>query len=179
MAKNLDPRAMLALLCSELMLSALLGCGGHRVTPPEVVPPTQAFTQLNEELKKSYLTLFETAYQLEYTDGQIAKMAEYLKQAQDYCVGRFENVSNEYQRRADDAQKALKKSGMTDEDRHNLHCRIQNASALRGQADVISQNAIPVAYDNKQAKLELIQKWPAEIKLIRASLADGTYKARR
>jgi Zn-dependent protease with chaperone function len=106
-------------------------------------------------------------------------MQEYLKQAQDYCVGRFEGVSSEYQRRVDDAQKGLKKSGITAEERHNLHCRIQDARALRGQADVIAQNAIPVAYDNKQAKLELIQKWPGELKQIRASIADGTSKARR
>jgi len=174
-----DLRGWLALLCSELMISSLVGCGGHRVTLPEVRPPSQVFEPLGEELKKSYLTLFETASRLEYSDAQIAKMQEYLKQAQDYCVGRFENASREYQRRVDDAQKALKKSGITPEERHNLHCRIQDERALRGQADVISQNAIPVAYDNKQAKLELIQKWPGELKQIRASIADGTYKARR
>jgi hypothetical protein len=176
---KLDLRGLLALLCSELMIGSLVGCGGHRVALPEVRPPSPVFEPLSEELKKSYLTLFETASQLEYSDAQIAKMQEYLKQAQDYCVGRFENVSSEYQRRVDDAQKALKKSGITAEERHNLHCRIQDARALRGQADVISQNAIPVAYDNKQAKLELIQKWPGELKQIRASIADGTYKARR
>jgi len=176
---RLDLRRLLALLCSELLISNLIGCGGHRVALPEVRPPSQVFDPLSEELKKSYLTLFETASQLEYSDAQIARMQEYLKQAQDYCIGRFENVSNEYQRRVDDAQKALKKSGITAEERHNLHCRIQDARALLGQADVISRNAIPVAYDNKQAKLELIRKWPGERKQIQASIADGTYKARR
>ncbi len=176
---KLDLRGLLALLCSELMIGSLVGCGGHRVALPEIRPPSQVFEPLSEELKKSYLTLFETASQLEYSAAQITKMQEYLKQAQDYCVGRFENVSSESQRRVDDAQKALKKSGITTEERHNLHCRIQDARALRGQADVISQNAIPVAYDNKQAKLELIQKWPAELKQIRSGIADGTYKARR
>jgi hypothetical protein len=174
-----DLRAITAILCSELLLINMAGCGGHRVALPEIRPPTQVFDPLSEELKKSYLTLFETASQLEYSDAQIAKMQEYLKQAQDYCVGRFENVSSEYQRRVEDAQKALKRSGITAEERHNLHCNIQHARALRGQGDVIAQNAIPVAYDNKQAKLELIQKWPAEVKQIRASIADGTYKARR
>jgi hypothetical protein len=48
---------------------------------------------LQNELKKSYLTLFETASKLEYSDSQITEMQEYLKQAQDYCVGRFESVS--------------------------------------------------------------------------------------
>jgi len=178
MAK-LDFRGLLALLCSELLVANLAGCVGHRVALPEVRPPSQVFDPLSEELKKSYLTLFETASQFEYSDAQIAKMQEYLKQAQDYCVGRFENVSNEYQRRVDETQKTLKKPAITEEERHNLHCSIQDARALRGEADVISQQAIPVAYDNKRAKLEVIQKWPAQLKEIRASLADGTYKLRR
>ncbi len=176
---RLDLRGMLALLCSELMIGSLAGCGGHRVALPQVRPPSQVFEPLQEELKKSYLTLFETASKLEYSDSQIAKMQEYLKQAQDYCVGRFEGVSSEHQRRVGGAQKGLKKSNITAEERHNLHCRIQDARALKSQADVISQHAIPVAYDNKQAKLELIQKWPAQFKQIQQSIADGTYKSRR
>lgn len=178
MAK-LNLRAMLALFCSELMIWSLTACGGHRVALPEVRPPSAVFEPLQEELKKSYQTLFETAARLEYSDSQIAKMQEYLKQAEDYCVGRFEGVSSEYGRRIDEAQKALKKSNVTAEERHKLHCTIQDARALKSQSDVISQHAIPVAYDNKQAKLELIQKWPAQLKEIQQSINDGTYKNRR
>lgn len=170
---------MLAFLCSELLVGSLVGCGGHRVTLPEVKPLSQVFEPLQDELKKSYLTLLETASKLQYRDSQILRMQQYLKQAQDYCVGRFEGVSSEYERRIEESQKALKKSSVTDEERHNLHCRIQDARALKSQADVISQHAIPVAYDNKQAKLELIQKWPAQLKAIQQSIADGTYKNRR
>jgi len=176
---NLDLRSMLALLCSELLLGTLTGCGRHRVTLPEVKPPSRVFEPLQEELQKSYLTLFETASKLDYSDGQILKMQEYLKQAQDYCVGKFEGVSGEYERRVADAQRTPKKSNITDEERHTLHCSIQDARALKSQADVISQHAIPVAYDNKQAKLELIQKWPGQLKEIQQSVADGTYKNRR
>jgi predicted Zn-dependent protease len=73
----------------------------------------------------------------------------------------------------------LKKSGITTEERQTLHCRIQDARALKSQADVISQHAIPVAYENKRAKLELIQQWPAEFKQIQASIANQSYKSRR
>jgi Zn-dependent protease with chaperone function len=44
---------------------------------------------------------------------------------------------------------------------------------------VISQHAIPVAYANPQAKLDLIQQWPAQVKEIRQSLADGSHTNRR
>ena len=176
---RLDSRALTAFLCTELLIGSQIGCGGHRAVLPEVKPPAQVFEPLQDELKKSYLELFETAAKLAYGDAEILRMQEYLKQGQDYCVGRFEGVSSEYDRRVSEDQKALKKSGITAEERHGLHCRIQDGRALKAQADVIAQHAIPVAYDNKQAKLELIQKWPAEVKDIQASLASGTYKMRR
>src|SRR5690242_2530486 len=161
---DFNVRSGLSLLCSELLLLNLLACGGHRVTLPEVKPVAPVFGPLQEDLKKSYATLFEIAPTLEYSDAQIATMQEYLRQAQDYCTGRFESVATEYQRRVDIDQAALKKSTTSDEERHNLHCRIQEARALKSQADVIGQHAIPVAYENKLAKLELIQKWPAQVK---------------
>src|SRR5579884_2625706 len=172
-------RSELSLLCSGLMMLNLFACSGHRATLPEVRPVKAVFQPLQEDLKKSYVTLFETASTLEYSDAQIATMKQYLDQAQDYCTGRFKSVATEYERRVDADQAALKKTSITEDQRHNLHCRIQEGRILRSQADVISQQAIPVAYDNKQAKLELIQKWPAQFKEIRQSVADGTYKNRR
>jgi hypothetical protein len=173
----LDLRALVALLCSELLVANLTGCG-HRAELPHAKPVATVFEALQEDLKKSYLTLFEIAPTLEYGDAQIQKMREYLSEAQDYCVGRFENVAKDYQRSIDDAQKKLK-GKITEEDRHSLHCSIQNHRALKSQADVISQHAIPVAYANRQAKLDLIQQWPGQLKEIRRSIADGSYRNRR
>lgn len=171
-------RGFVALLCSQLLVVNLVGCGGHRVELPTVKPVASVFEPLQEDLKKSYFTLFEIAPTLEYSEAQITQMRQYLGQAQDFCVGRFESSAKEYQRSIDQAQKTLK-SKVTDDRRHTLHCTIQDARALKGQADVISQHAIPVAYANRQAKLDLIQQWPAQLKEIRQSLADGSYKNRR
>ena len=171
-------RPLISLICSELLLLNLVACGGHRVALPEVKPPVAVFNPLQEDLKKSYATLFEIAPRLEYSAGQIVAMQQYLKQAQDYCTGRFEGVARGYEQRVDSDQAALKKP-ITEEERHNLHCRIQENRVLKSQADVIGQHSIPVAYDNKLAKLELIQKWPAELVTIRQSIADGSYKNRR
>ncbi len=174
-----DLRALVALLCSELLIANLVGCGRqHRAELPTVKPVASVFEPLQEDLKKSYLTLFEIAPGLEYSEAQIARMREYLSQAQDFCVGRFEVSAKEYQRTVDEAQKNLK-TKISDDQRHTLHCNIQDARALKSQADVISEHAIPVAYANRQAKLDLIQQWPAQVKEIRQSLADGSYKNRR
>jgi len=39
--------------------------------------------------------------------------------------------------------------------------------------------AAPVAYDNREAKLDLIEKWPAALQQIKQELADGSYRKRR
>ena len=56
-----DVRALTALLCSELLIANLSGCGRHRVELPTVKPVVSVFEPLQEDLKKSYLTLFEIA----------------------------------------------------------------------------------------------------------------------
>jgi hypothetical protein len=73
-----------------------------------------------QDLKKPYFTLFESAPTLEYTASQLTTMQEYLKQAQDYCTGRFEGVAKEYDRRVDADQPALKKLNVTEEERHKM-----------------------------------------------------------
>src|SRR5690348_12958694 len=78
-------RSELSLLCSGLMMLNLFACSGHRATLPEVRPIKAVFEPLQEDLKKSYVTLFEIAPTLEYSDVQIATMKQYLEQAQDYC----------------------------------------------------------------------------------------------
>jgi Zn-dependent protease with chaperone function len=171
-------RALTALLCSELLVANMVGCGRHRAELPTVKPVVSVFVPLQEDLKKSYLTLFEIAPTLEYSEPQITQMREYLKQAQDFCVGRFEASAKEYQTSVDEAQKSLK-TKVTNDQRHTLHCKIQDARALKSEADVVSQHAIPVAYANRQAKLDLIQQWPAQLKQIRQSMEDGSYKSRR
>src|SRR5689334_18629163 len=117
-------RAFVALFCSELLIVNLAGCGGHRAELPTVKPVASVFEPLQEELKKPYLTLFEIAPTLEYSETQIARMRDYLNQAQDFCVGRFEASAKNYQSSVEEAQKGLK-SKITDDRRHALHCTIQ------------------------------------------------------
>lgn len=138
-----------------------------------------AFPITAGQLKKSYLQLFEEVPQLEYSDSAFEDMNRYLKEGQDYCTGRFEEAAKGYQRKVDDAQQSLRRTEVTEQLRHDLHCSIQQNRELKSQADVIAQHAIPVAYSNKVAKLELIQQWPAEKKALAESIANGSYKNRR
>jgi hypothetical protein len=159
-----------------LLLANHRASAGRKEPPP---PPSGALQPLQEEIKNSYLTLFETASRLEYSKPQIESLRKYLKQAEDFCVGRFRESAKNYQREVDDAQRELRKEGITEARRHELHCKIQDARALKSQADLIAQHAIPVAYANKLAKLDLIEQWPAEEKQIRRNIEDESYRKRR
>ena len=63
-------------------------------------------------------------------------------------------------------------------ERLNLHCRIQTFESELTDAKVALQNGVPVKYENLQAKLELLEKWPAEKRLITAQQESGQARAR-
>jgi hypothetical protein len=170
-----DLRSMVAVLCCELLILPVAGCASRPQEIPAVPLVQDVFQPLRDDLKKSYTTLFKIAPTLEYSNTQLTKMSEYMNQAKDYCVARFQETSDRYGKEVENAQKALKGANVTGAERHNLHCTIQNSRALKSQADVIANHAIPVAYDNKQAKLDLIREWPAQLKEIQQSIRDGSY----
>lgn len=79
---TLNGRSGISLLCrSEFLLLNLLACGGHRASLPEARPVAPVFDPLQQDLKKSYATLFEIAPGLEYSASRITAMREYLKHA--------------------------------------------------------------------------------------------------
>ncbi len=167
---------LLALLTS-LALVLTTGCG-HRTTKPTVPVKTNTFDSLQKDLQKSYLELFRISPSLEYTDAQISEMRDYLNNAQDYCVGEFNKKVDNYDSQLQKDRDELKAQAATisESRRHELHCQIQNAEILKSQAKVLADNGIPTAYQNKLAKLDLIQKWPGDLKQIKQEIATGSYK---
>ena len=97
------------------------------------------------------------------------------------CVGRFKTHSKQYGDQIDAARKDLKKNTgtLSEDQRKDTHCNIQNLDLLKSEADVLAGQAIPTAYDNLYAKLDVIQQWPAEHKAIQQQLASGAYHTRR
>jgi hypothetical protein len=170
----------LAILLSELLAFPVpRPARAQKATPPPL--PAEVFRPLQESLQKSYLELFEIAPKLEFSQVQIEAMRRYLDKARDSCVGNFKKRADDYARQLRDTQATLKASTakLGDEERKQAHCRIQNLRAVESQARVLAEHAIPVAYENKKAKLELIEKWPDELKRIQAEIQAGTYHQRK
>lgn len=143
--------------------------------------PEPSQLPLHEYLQKPYEDLFALAPSVTFSAADIEKERQALKRGEDGCRGRFKEHSKLYGKQLDSARKELKKggSGLADEPRHALHCQIQNLELLRSEADVLSGQAIPNAYDNLNAKLDLLSQWPAQNRLALSAIADGSYNQRR
>ena len=177
--KILLRKLVAVLLCPVL---GLLPVWGESVAYAQQAPirPAQTLT-LRDYLQKSYLELFELAPKLEFSAGEIESQRNALKSGKDICVSRFKAHSKQYGSQIDAARKDLKKDTATllEEQRKQAHCNIQNLDILKGEADILAGQAIPTAYDNLNAKLDVIQQWPAQYKQIQQELASGTFHTRR
>ena len=177
--RNLIRKSVAILLCPVLALLPILGEG---VAYAQQSPARSAQTLgLRDYLQKSYLELFELSPKLEFSAGEIEAQRNALKSGKDICVGRFKEHSKQYGSQIDAARKNLKKDTATlnEEQRKQAHCTIQNLDMLKGEADILAGQAIPTAYDNLNAKLDVIEQWPAQYKQIQQELASGTYHTRR
>jgi phosphoenolpyruvate-protein kinase (PTS system EI component) len=136
---------------------------------------------LREYLQKSYVDLFVLAPKLVFTDQQIEEQRESFHKGRDMCVTRFKDHAKQYGKQIDTAQKNLKENTakLNDADRQQIHCQIQNLDLLKSEADALSGMAIPTAYDNLNAKLDVIEKWPALYKQTQQQIADESYMKRR
>jgi hypothetical protein len=143
--------------------------------------PPEIRQRFDEALQKSYHELFAQAARLEFSASHIAAMRKILEEAQASCTRQYKRRAEELGKELRSAQADLKKvsARIDDAERKKRHCDIQNLRALESQARVLAEHAIPIAYENKKAKLELIEKWPAELQKIKEEIASGKHHQRR
>ncbi len=169
-------RSILVIVLSELLiLLPAVPAGSQREAQTETRLPLHAY------LLKSYMELFELAPELHFSPEEIRAEREALEKGRSSCQDRYRDLEKQYDRQIEQAQRELREQGsrLSSDRRHELHCTIQNLRDQKGQADVLAAHAIPVAYENMQAKLDLIQNWPEDYRKIRQELADGSYRKRR
>ncbi|HET8923565.1 MAG TPA: M48 family metalloprotease [Candidatus Acidoferrum sp.] len=183
-------RRMLAVFLSyQLCLVGIVleGCAARQApqnsspAPLSAGLPPKELTPLRGLLQKPYAELFDLAPKLEFSTTEIAAQRKALDKGKDFRVARFKDHAKQYGRQVDAAQKDLKKktAGLSEDQRNQLHCKIQNLELLRSEAQALSGHAIPTAYDNLNAKLDLIEKWPALYKQTQQEIASGSYLGRR
>jgi Zn-dependent protease with chaperone function len=178
MMKIFLTRTLALILCELLIFLPLSGAQTQEQAPK---PPAAQSKTLRDYLQEGYVELFQLAPQLKFSAAQIQAQRNSLDQGKKSCVNRFKDRTKQYQKQLDTAQKDLKKktAGLSDEQRKVVHCNIQNLDLLRSEAQVLANNAIPTGYDNLNAKLELLQNWPAQYQQIQQEIASRTYLTRR
>ncbi|HET9179827.1 MAG TPA: M48 family metalloprotease [Terriglobia bacterium] len=173
-------KGMVLVLCEALVLMPLMTARAGQAGAETSSSAAEA-ASLRDYLQKPYVELFEVAPKLAFTTAEIEQQRKGLQKGEDFCVNQFKTHAKNYNKQIAAAQKELKQNTqkITDAERKDLHCQIQNLELLRSEAEVLSRNAIPTAYDNLTAKLDLIQKWPATHKEIEQQIANGSYNQRR
>lgn len=168
-----------SLLALPLLLAAI-GCQ-HRIAPPTLALAPEIHDDLQKQLQRPSDELFHAAPGLKFTPAAIENMRRHLRESQDYCTGKVSTRASEYERQGRQLTGEIDRAGksMNDGRRHELHCRIQDLRSSKAQADILAQNLIPVAFGNHLAKLELIEKWPAELLLVQQQIASGASQQRR
>lgn len=151
---------------------------------PFPIQPVQAQASqlpLREYLLKPYVELFELAPSLQFTAAEVEQERQVLKQGEDSCRNKFKAASKQYGKQLEQTRKTLKASGLNLEDqaRHTAHCSIQNLELLKSETDMLAGQAIPTAYDNLGAKLNLILYWPGQSRQAKADFDSVTYQNRR
>jgi beta-barrel assembly-enhancing protease len=186
---NLFRRTVAAIVSAQIAFLGVTFEGYAAQQPPGSPSPTQPSAnvvssppiELRGLLQKSYAELFELAPTLTFGAAEIAAQRKTLGKGKDFCVSRFKEHGKQYGKQIEVAQKDLKKktASLTDQQRSQAHCRIQNLELLRSEAQALSGHAIPTAYDNLNAKLDLIEKWPALYKQTQQEIAIGAHLKRR
>jgi Zn-dependent protease with chaperone function len=136
---------------------------------------------IQQRLNQPYDELFEAAPNLKLTSNDLEAMRTHVRESQDYCTTNAKIRAKKYDNDIEDRTAELKRlsKNINESERHDLHCQIQELRSSKAQADVLAEQLIPIAYDNSQAKIELLQKWPADYGQIQQETTSGVYAKRR
>jgi len=186
---NLFRRTLAALLSAQIALPGAAFESHAAQQPPAPSSAAQSSssissspsTELRGLLQKSYWELFDLAPTVRLSATEIAAQRSTLGRGKDFCVSRFREHGKQYGKQIEAAQNDLKKktANLSEEQRSQAHCLIQNLELLRSEAQALSGHAIPTAYDNLNAKLDVIEKWPALYKQTQQEIAIGSHLKRR
>ena len=123
-----------------------------------IVPP------LTELVQESYLVLLEQAEELKFSEKELDAFRKDLKKEEKAEKKRLEREERELKQQVKELRKQLdelNKSRSRDDSemalkRNELHCQILPLEEAQAAKKAAREHGLPVIYDNKQAKVDLI-----------------------
>jgi len=145
------------------------------------VPP------LTDLVQEPYLVLLEQAENLQISEKELDAFRKDLEKEERAEKKRLEQEEKELKQQVKELRKQLdelnkSRSRDTSEmtlQRSELHCQILALEQVQHAKQVERENRLPLIYDNKQAKVDLIEKWPAQKAEIILALESGEARHRR
>lgn len=167
------PRGLLRIIAPPL---ALL------IVPVSASPAVDLAALVN----RPYLELAEMAPTLSVTRQELDAFRKQLDRERKSEAERLKKEERELDRQIEERRKqleALNKEASTDtpqsaEIRRNLHCDILRLEKQRTEKRVERQHGLDVSFDNKHAKVALIERWPAVKREIERTIAAGRARQR-
>jgi hypothetical protein len=142
--------------------------------------------QLPDLTRKSYLELLETAGKLTFTEKDFDIARDKLESEKEAEQERLEKVEDKLNDQIDASRKqldSLNKSGSKDTpsqatQRQELHCKILDLQAKLRDTETERKQGVPILFENRFAKLDLIRNWPARKAEIERTIASGQARSR-
>ena len=125
--------------------------------------------QLPDLTRKSYLELLEISPGLRFSEKDYENAHDKLEKDKESEQDRLEKTEDTLKDQIKASRKQLdylNKSGSRDTDaqkdeRQKLHCKILDLEAQLRDTETERNQGVPILFENRFAKLDLIQRWPA------------------
>ena len=175
---NSNPRRIFAIGLSGLLVWTNLWASWP--TAPDGPP-------LADLVQEPYLVLLEQAEKLKFSEKELDRFRKDLEKEEKAEKKRLEQEEKELKQQVKDLRKQLdelNKSRSRDDSamalkRSELHCTIAALDLTQNAKRAERENILPAIYDNQQAKVDLIEKWPAQKEEIILALESGDARKRR
>jgi Zn-dependent protease with chaperone function len=152
------------------------------VMPVSGIPAADLAALVN----RPYLELAEMAPTLAWSRQELDAFRKDLDRQRQSEAERLKKEEQQLDRQIEERRKqlqSLNKEASTDtpktaEIRHNLHCDILRLEKQRAEKRVERQHGLGVTFDNKLAKVDLLERWPAIKRDIDRTIAAGRARQR-
>lgn len=154
---------------------------GYSFPMQSVSPP------LSEMVKKSYLEILDLSQGAGYSAREFESYRKQLAREEEAEKARLEKERKDFEGEIKALRQELevlnkrasRDSEETALERRQLHCRIVKLESRMKESEIARKQGVPIAFDNKRAKLALLQQWPAEARGIGQAISAGQARARR
>ena len=142
--------------------------------------------QLPDLTRKSYLELLETSHKQTFTEKDYDSARDKLESEKESEQDRLEKQADKLNDQIDASRKqldSLNKSGSKDTpsqaaQRQDLHCKILDLQAQLRDTETERKQGLPITFENRFAKLDLIRNWPSRKAEIERTIASGQARSR-